>query len=252
MTVTVPLDGLVEFMEECVYPAEPAFARQAAGLRQSAGQAPVVRVLARKAKLRGLWNCCAAPPGPCRRAEDGLPHRIELAGIAGRSPLGPLALNCPPPGPGAAPEDHLRYCMQVAGLADRTLQLACRHATSGDAGPGESLGVPLAARDRVRELVAYSRTEIEEVRALCQRVALQAASAPDLTVLVAMAEVAARRMAGAVAGRVLTLHGGPGRPGDLALLYLEACARDPGQGPGTETIARRELGPRCPGGRRMR
>ncbi|GAB2624358.1 acyl-CoA dehydrogenase family protein [Streptomyces capparidis] len=93
---------LLAFMEECVYPAEPVFAEQVAGLRSLGkgwSRPPVVADLKAQARARGLWNLFL----PDRRYGAGLTNLqyAPLAEITGRSPaLAPEALNCAAPDTG--------------------------------------------------------------------------------------------------------------------------------------------------------
>ncbi len=85
---------LLEFMRECVYPAEPVFATQADAAEDPWARPPIVEELKAEARRRGLWNLF-------------LPHHLTnlqyapLAEITGRSPnLAPEALNCSAPDTG--------------------------------------------------------------------------------------------------------------------------------------------------------
>ncbi|GGO84429.1 acyl-CoA dehydrogenase family protein [Wenjunlia tyrosinilytica] len=93
---------LLAFMDERVYPAEPVFAEQVAGLH-SAGKGwsrpPVTAELKEEARARGLWNLFL----PDKRHGAGLTNLqyAPLAEITGRSPmLAPEALNCAAPDTG--------------------------------------------------------------------------------------------------------------------------------------------------------
>ncbi len=93
-------DKLVAFMEEQVYPAEPAFDEQIAALdnRWAWTQVPVLAELRAEARARGLWNLFL--PGEYGAGLTNLQY-APLAEITGRSPhLAPAALNCAAPDTG--------------------------------------------------------------------------------------------------------------------------------------------------------
>jgi acyl-CoA dehydrogenase len=84
-----------QFLEECVIPAEPVYARQ----KNEIGAwdtPPVIRILAAEARRRGLWNLFFAD-------ESGLSNLdyAHVAEISGRSPwIMPEAMNCSAPDTG--------------------------------------------------------------------------------------------------------------------------------------------------------
>ncbi|WP_405733200.1 acyl-CoA dehydrogenase family protein [Streptomyces sp. NBC_01537] len=92
-------EQLLAFMDECVYPSEPVFARQR---EEAVGDAvwsapPVVEELKREARRRGLWNLFLPSRGPQLTNLQYAP----LAEISGRSlHLAPPALNCAAPDTG--------------------------------------------------------------------------------------------------------------------------------------------------------
>ncbi|GAA3107134.1 hypothetical protein GCM10020001_026360 [Nonomuraea salmonea] len=95
-TVTEDLrERLLRFMDECVYPAEPAFEEQA----QTSGWSPppLIEDLKDEARKRGLWNLFL--PGEHGAGLTNLQY-APLAEIMGRSPA--LA---PPSPPTARPPD---------------------------------------------------------------------------------------------------------------------------------------------------
>jgi acyl-CoA dehydrogenase len=108
-TTTEELRGrLLDFMAECVYPAEEAFEAQAAESGWSAP--PMLDDLKREARRRGLWNLFM--PGRSSPDRHGLPGErhgagltnlqyAPLAEIMGRSPrIAPAATNCAAPDTG--------------------------------------------------------------------------------------------------------------------------------------------------------
>ncbi|TDE56726.1 acyl-CoA dehydrogenase [Nonomuraea mesophila] len=96
-TVTEDLrERLLRFMDECVYPAEPAFEQQAATSGWS--PPPLVADLKDEARKRGLWNLFL--PGEHGAGLTNLQY-APLAEIMGRSPtLAPTATNCAAPDTG--------------------------------------------------------------------------------------------------------------------------------------------------------
>ncbi len=80
------------FLDECVYPAEPVYARQRSHRWE---RPPVVEELTREARARGLWNLFLP--------ERGLTNLqyAAVAELSGRSPaLAPEAMNCAAPDTG--------------------------------------------------------------------------------------------------------------------------------------------------------
>ncbi|MFI7448883.1 acyl-CoA dehydrogenase family protein [Nonomuraea sp. NPDC049714] len=87
---------LLLFMDECVYPAEPAFEEQAAA--GGWGSPPLIDDLQDEARQRGLWNLFL--PGDHGAGLTNLQY-APLAEIMGRSPhLAPVATNCAAPDTG--------------------------------------------------------------------------------------------------------------------------------------------------------
>ncbi len=87
---------LLLFMDECVYPVEPAFAEQAATSGWS--PPPLIDDLKDEARRRGLWNLFL--PGDHGAGLTNLQY-APLAEIMGRSPhLAPVATNCAAPDTG--------------------------------------------------------------------------------------------------------------------------------------------------------
>jgi acyl-CoA dehydrogenase len=93
-------EQLLSFMDEHVYPAEPVFAEQLAGLenRWAWTSVPVLAQLRAEARRRGLWNLFL--PGEHGAGLTNLQY-APLAEITGRSGhLAPAALNCSAPDTG--------------------------------------------------------------------------------------------------------------------------------------------------------
>ncbi|OBH17588.1 acyl-CoA dehydrogenase [Mycolicibacter terrae] len=90
---------LLEFMESCVYPAEPVYEQQMAESGNPHFQPPILEELKAQARERGLWNLFHPHPewGPGLTNLEYAP----LAEIMGRSPhLAPEACNCNAPDTG--------------------------------------------------------------------------------------------------------------------------------------------------------
>jgi len=107
---------LSEFMAECVYPAEPVFAEEAAAL--ASGPAthwdtpPIMEELKAEARRRGLWNLFL----PDTEFGAGLTNLqyAPLAEITGRSPaIAPEAVNC------AAPDTGNMELLVMFGTGDQ-------------------------------------------------------------------------------------------------------------------------------------
>lgn len=95
-------DLLLQFMDECIYPAEPVYAQQMHDAGHPNFHPPVLEELKAEARNRGLWNLFH----PHENAEWGSPglsnvDYAPLAEIMGRSPLiAPEACNCNAPDTG--------------------------------------------------------------------------------------------------------------------------------------------------------
>ena len=103
---------LLSFMDEHVYPAEEAFARQLNEREDPWSAPPVVAELQAEARRRGLWNLFLAGH-PEHGGLSNLSY-APLAEITGRSPgLGPAALNC------AAPDTGNMEVLTMFGTEDQ-------------------------------------------------------------------------------------------------------------------------------------
>jgi len=95
-TTTQWAQRVQDFLDECVYPAEPAYAQQSDGTWD---RPPVMDELTAEARGRGLWNLFLPDP----RYGAGLTtlQYAPLAELSGRSPsLAPEAMNCAAPDTG--------------------------------------------------------------------------------------------------------------------------------------------------------
>ena len=137
----------------------------------------------------------------------------------------------------------MHYAMRAIGMAERALDLMCERALTR-----EAFGGPLAERGVVREWIARSRMEIDQIRLLVLKSAWlmdtrgNAAARSE----VAMIKVAAMEIAHRVVDRAIQTFGAAGVSDDtvLARLYAITRALQIADGPNEvhlRTIARLEL-----------
>ncbi len=138
---------------------------------------------------------------------------------------------------------RLHHCMRVIGMAERALSLMRERAKQRVA-----FGKPLAEQGVVREAIARSRVEIEQVRLLCQKVAwmMDTVGGLEARTEIAAIKVAAPNVACAVIDRAIQVHGAAGLSQEFPLTQMYAYARAVRMMDGPdevhlETIARREL-----------
>jgi acyl-CoA dehydrogenase len=138
---------------------------------------------------------------------------------------------------------RLHHCMRVIGMAERAIALMRERARSRVA-----FGKPLAEQGVVREAIARSRVEVEQVRLLCQKVAwmMDTVGGLEARTEIAAIKVAAPNVACAVIDRAMQVHGAAGLSNAFPLTQMYAYARAVRMMDGPdevhlETIARREL-----------
>jgi acyl-CoA dehydrogenase len=138
---------------------------------------------------------------------------------------------------------RLHHCMRVIGMAERAIALMRERAKSRVA-----FGKPIAEQGVVRQAIARSRVEVEQVRLLCQKVAwmMDTVGGLEARTEIAAIKVAAPQVACAVIDRAMQVHGAAGLSNEfpLAAMYAYARAVRMMDGPDEvhlETIARREL-----------
>jgi acyl-CoA dehydrogenase len=138
---------------------------------------------------------------------------------------------------------RMHYAMRAVGFAERALDLMCRRALSRTA-----FGGPLAEQGVVREWIARSRVEIEQLRLLVLKSAwlMDTAGNAAARTEVAAIKVAALEVAHRVVDRAVQAHGAAGVSDDtvLARLYAITRALRIADGPDEvhlRTVARREL-----------
>ncbi|GAA1724268.1 acyl-CoA dehydrogenase family protein [Aeromicrobium alkaliterrae] len=117
---------------------------------------------------------------------------------------------------------RMHYAMRAIGFAERALQLLCERAATRVA-----FGEPLAKRGVVREAIARSRMEIDQIRLLTLRASWlmdtqgNHAARSD----VAAIKVAAMEVAHDVVNRAVQVHGAAGVSDDTVLARLFAITR---------------------------
>jgi acyl-CoA dehydrogenase len=138
---------------------------------------------------------------------------------------------------------RIHHCMRVIGVAERSLEAMCARARERVA-----FGKPLAEQGVVMDLIARSRLEIEQARALVMHAAalVDAVGGRAARAHVAMIKVAAPNMALRVIDRAIQVHGGAGVCDDFGLARAWAQARTLRLADGPDdvhlrTVARDEL-----------
>ncbi|MFI9777572.1 acyl-CoA dehydrogenase family protein [Streptomyces sp. NPDC051956] len=138
---------------------------------------------------------------------------------------------------------RMHYAMRAVGFAERALQLMCERTSERVA-----FGGPLAERGVVREWIARSRIEIEQLRLLVLKSAwlMDTVGNAAARMEVAAIKVAALEVAHKVVDRAVQAHGAAGVSDDtvLARLYTITRALRIADGPDEvhlRTVARQEL-----------
>jgi len=140
---------------------------------------------------------------------------------------------------------RMHYAMRAIGMAERALQLMCERAQSRVA-----FGGPLADQGVVREWIARSRMEIDQIRLYTLKAAwlMDTRGNAAARTEAAAIKVAAMETAHDVVNRAVQTWGAAGVSGDTVLTRLHAITRalQIADGPNEvhlRTIARRELAP---------
>ena len=138
---------------------------------------------------------------------------------------------------------RIHHCMRVIGTAERALALMCERSRFRTA-----FGRTLAEQGVVRDAIARSRLEIEQVRLLCHKAAwlMDTQGTRAARTEIAAIKVAAPAVACAVVDRAIQVHGGAGVSADVPLARMYAWARalrilDGPDEVHLESIARHEL-----------
>ncbi len=139
---------------------------------------------------------------------------------------------------------RIHHCMRAVGLAERALELMCMRVQQRVA-----FGKPLADQGVVRERIAESRIQIEQVRLLTLKAAwmMDTVGKKAAQMEIAAIKVVAARCATDVIDRAIQVFGGAGVTDDfpLASMYTHARTLHLVDGPDEvhlRQIARRELG----------
>ncbi|MEU9343167.1 acyl-CoA dehydrogenase family protein [Streptomyces sp. NPDC048278] len=138
---------------------------------------------------------------------------------------------------------RMHYAMRAVGFAERALELMCRRTLTRTA-----FGGPLADQGVVREWIARSRIEIEQLRLLVLKSAWLMDTSGNVAARteVAAIKVAALEVAHRVVDRAVQAHGAAGVSDDTVLARLFAITRALRIADGPDevhlrTVARREL-----------
>jgi acyl-CoA dehydrogenase len=139
---------------------------------------------------------------------------------------------------------RIHHCMRAIGMAERALELMCMRAQTRVA-----FKKPLADQGVVRETIAESRMQIEQVRLLTLKAAwmMDTVGKKNARTEIAAIKVVAARVATDVIDRAIQLFGGAGVTDDwpLASMYAHARTLHLVDGPDAvhlRQIARDELG----------
>jgi acyl-CoA dehydrogenase len=138
---------------------------------------------------------------------------------------------------------RMHYAMRAIGFAERALDLMCRRVLARDA-----FGGPLSDQGVIREWIARSRIEIEQIRLLVLKSAwlMDTIGNSAARMEVAAIKVAALDVAHRVVSRAVQAHGAAGVSDDTVLARLFAVTRalQIADGPDEvhmRTVARQEL-----------
>ena len=138
---------------------------------------------------------------------------------------------------------RMHYAMRAVGFAERALEMMCRRVLTR-----EAFGGPLAEQGVVREWIARSRIEIEQLRLLVFKSAwlMDTVGNAAARMEVAAIKVAALEVAHRVVDRAVQAHGAAGVSDDTVLARLFAITRALRIADGPDevhlrTVARQEL-----------
>lgn len=134
---------------------------------------------------------------------------------------------------------RIHHCMRAIGAAERALGLLCKRADSRVA-----FGSTLAEKDVIREIIAESRIEIEQVRLLtlhaAHKIDMEGAKAARKEI--AMIKIAAPRVSLNVIDRAIQVFGGGGLTEDFPLAAHYANARTLRLVDGPDQVHLRDIG----------
>ncbi len=138
---------------------------------------------------------------------------------------------------------RIHHCMRLIGMCERAIELMTRRAQARTA-----FGRPLADQGVVREQIATSRIEVEQIRLLVLKTAwlIDKFGSKGAATEIAAIKVVAPRVACAVVDRAIQIHGGGGVTDVTPLPYFYSWARALRLADGPDevhlrTVARQEL-----------
>jgi acyl-CoA dehydrogenase len=136
---------------------------------------------------------------------------------------------------------RIHHCMRLIGMAQRSLELMSARASQRVA-----FGKHLSEFTSVRQEIAYSRCEIEQVRLLVLSAAdkMDKLGNKEATDMIAMIKIVAPQMALKVIDRAIQIHGGMGVSGDTPLAHYYAAARTLRLADGPDEVHLNQLGKR--------
>ncbi len=136
---------------------------------------------------------------------------------------------------------RIHHCMRLIGMAQRSLELMSVRASQRVA-----FGRHLSDFTSIRQEIAYSRCEIEQVRLLVLSAAdkMDKLGNKEATDMIAMIKIVAPQMALKVIDRAIQIHGGMGVSDDTPLAHYYAAARTLRLADGPDEVHLNQLGKR--------
>jgi acyl-CoA dehydrogenase len=133
---------------------------------------------------------------------------------------------------------RIHHCMRLVGMAERALELMCRRALARVA-----FGRPLAAQGVVREWIADSRVEIEQLRLLVLKTAwlMDTVGNQGAHTEIQAIKIATPATVQRIIDRAVQAHGAAGVSQDLPLARLWTAARSLRLADGPDEVHRRSL-----------
>ena len=133
---------------------------------------------------------------------------------------------------------RIHHCMRLIGMAERALELMCRRALARVA-----FGRPLAAQGVVREWIADSRVEIEQLRLLVLKTAwlMDTVGNQGAHTEIQAIKIATPGAVQRIIDRAVQAHGAAGVSQDLPLARLWTAARSLRLADGPDEVHRRSL-----------
>ncbi|QUX24692.1 MULTISPECIES: acyl-CoA dehydrogenase family protein [Nocardiopsis] len=134
---------------------------------------------------------------------------------------------------------RIHHCMRLIGMAERALELTCRRVLERTA-----FGRPLAAQGVVREWIAESRVEIEQLRLLVLKTAwlMDTVGNKGAHTEIQAIKIATPRTVERILDRAVQAHGAAGVSQDLPLAGWLAGARSLRLADGPDEVHLRSLG----------